>query len=65
MSDVQTDQPPPAPAPKWAVEYQIPSFGPEVRHSPPYDTQAIAQSHRDDIASFEGVAYAIVVPVKP
>ena len=65
MSDVQAEQVQASPAPKWAVEYQIPSFGPEIRHSPPYDTEQVAQSHRDDIAGFEGVAYAIVVPVKP
>lgn len=54
---------------KYAVKYRVTGHtgsepnGEFVDPSGPYDSFAIAEEHRQDIRSFEGVEYAYVVPL--
>jgi len=46
---------------RWRVAYEIAGFG--VQFSPAYLGAELADEHRRDIAGFEGVLWAILVPV--
>lgn len=46
----------------YQVKYSVEGF-PGERTAGPY-TKEVAQSHRDDIAGYEGVSYAITIEIK-
>jgi len=51
---------------KFVVKYKITSgvngSTGEEKTTESYPTEAVAQSHADDISGYEGVEYAVVVP---